>query len=279
MDVKFYFFSVEYVVDDNLFNYRDLKDFFENPLSLKTHLCQINEHKAFLEKREDNVFVFQKFRKDFNPIIKDEISGKTRHVELKDNEYFIEQNFLYWDFNNNVIIFQKSTYGFSTTAFENYIKDILKDKFKDDFFSLKPILSKNGYEKLLDSNIVKSFELSVTKPSVQMLKNLGLNSADIMKIDNEDLGKVEIKISSVKNRGLFNGKTFKDLIGNKNSYGKMRVKASDSYQRSGSIIDLLEDAFVVSKPIREKQRRVDDDDMIIAIKDVHEKNIKKALGG
>lgn len=279
-DVKFYFYKAEYELDKSLFDEDSLKNYLENGLEIKKHLYRVGDHKGFLDKKSDNVFVFQKFRKDFNPTIKDEITGKTRSVELSESEYFIEENFLFWDFDNNIIVFQKNYNGFTAAAFESYIKQLLNNKFKDDLFLLKPILSKDGYEKLLNSNIVKSFEFTVSKPSVKLMRELGLNANDVMKIDNENLGKIELKITSVKNRGLFSGEAFKSFIGNKDNFSKIKIKASDSYLNAGNTIDLLEEVYTVSRNIRQNnkfQRNIDPEDIKMSIEDIYEKHIQEVL--
>ena len=109
MDIKFYFYKVVGDIDKNLFDY-SLEKYFSNGLSLQDGLIAINENKGFLDSvnGEKNIFIFQKFRKDFNPIIKDEVTGKTREIKLNETEYIIEQNYLFWDFENNIIIYQKN---------------------------------------------------------------------------------------------------------------------------------------------------------------------------
>ena len=222
MDIKFYFYKVVGDIDKNLFGY-SLEEYFSNALSLQDGLIAINENKGFLDNvgGEKNIFIFQKFRKDFNPIIKDEVTGKTREIKLNETEYIIEQNYLFWDFENNIIIYQKTAGGFNTTAFETYIKELLKEKFKDDFFTLKPIISHNGYEKIINSNIIKAYDIALASPSIKVLQELGFDDKGILKIDDDDLGKVEIKITAKKGRGLFSVDTFKSLLGNKENYSKM----------------------------------------------------------
>lgn len=170
MDIKFYFYKVVGDIDKNLFDY-SLKNYFSSGISLQDGLIAINENKGFLDSvnGEKNIFIFQKFRKDFNPIIKDEVTGKTREIKLNETEYIIEQNYLFWDFENNIIIYQKTAGGFNTTAFETYIKELLKGKFKDDFFTLKPIISHNGYEKIINSNIIKAYDIALASPSIKVL--------------------------------------------------------------------------------------------------------------
>lgn len=278
MDIKFYFYKVLGEIDKNLFNY-SLEEYFSNSISLQDGLIQINENKGFLDstKVNKNILIFQKFRKDFNPIIKDEVTGKTREIELNETEYIIEQNYLFWDFKNGVIIYQKTTGGFSTSAFETYIKELLKGKFKDDFFTLKPVISRNGYEKILNSDIIKAYDIALANPSIKILQELGLDDKGILKIDDDDLGRIEIKITAKKGRGLFGADVFKKLLGNKENYSRMRAKTSNSYLKSGVLIDLLDEFYTVSANIREIKRRVAMEDMVITLQDIHEKHIKEIL--
>ncbi|WP_109146940.1 DUF6731 family protein [Campylobacter concisus] len=278
MDIKFYFYKVVGDIDKNLFGY-SLEKYFSNGLSLQDGLIAINENKGFLDSvnGEKNIFIFQKFRKDFNPIIKDEVTGKTREIKLNETEYIIEQNYLFWDFENNIIIYQKTAGGFNTTAFETYIKELLKEKFKDDFFTLKPIISHNGYEKIINSNIIKAYDIALASPSIKVLQELGLDDKGILKIDDDNLGKVEIKITAKKGRGLFGVDTFKSLLGNKENYSKMRIKTSNSYLKSGVLIDLLDEFYTVSRSVRENKKRVAPEDMLVVIKDVYEKHIQEIM--
>ena len=274
MDIKFYFYKAVGEIDKNFFDY-SFKEYFSDGLSLKDSLISIGENKGFLDRVKENIFVFQKFRKDFNPIIKDEITGKTREIELNETEYIIEQNYLFWDFKNDIIIYQKTTGGFTTTAFETYIKELLKGKFKDDFFALKPIISRSGYEKLVNSDIIKSYDIALANPSVKILQELGFDDKGILKIDNDDLGRIEIKITAKRGRGLLGADIFKKLLGNKEKYSRMRVKTSTSYLKSGVLIDLLDEFYTVSVNIREVKRRVLQDDMVIVLQDIYEKHIKE----
>ncbi|WP_430748924.1 DUF6731 family protein [Campylobacter mucosalis] len=190
--------------------------------------------------------MFQKFRKDFNSIIKDEVTGKTREIELNETEYIIEQNYLFWDFKNSIIVYQKTTGGFSATSFETYVKELLRGKFKNDFFALKPIISCNGYEKIINSDIIKSYDIALSNPSVKILQEIGFDDKGILKIDNDDLGRIEIRVTAKKGRGLLGAEIFKKLLGSKEKYSKMRVKPSKSYLKSGVLIDLLDEFYMVS---------------------------------
>lgn len=278
MDIKFYFYKVVGDIDKNLFDY-SLEKYFSNGLSLQDGLIAINENKGFLDSvnGEKNIFIFQKFRKDFNPIIKDEVTGKTREIELNETEYIIEQNYLFWDFKNGVIIYQKTTGGFSTSTFETYVKELLKGKFKDDFFTLKPVISRNGYEKILNSDIIKAYDIALANPSIKVLQELGLDDKGILKIDDDDLGRIEIKITAKKGRGLFGADVFKKLLGNKENYSRMRIKTSNSYLKSGVLIDLLDEFYTVSMSVRENKKRVAPEDMLVVIKDVYEKHIQEIM--
>lgn len=68
---------------------------------------------------------------------------------------------------------------------------------------------------------------------------------------------------------------FKKLLGNKENYSRMRIKTSNSYLKSGVLIDLLDEFYTVSVNIREVKRRVLQDDMVIVLQDIYEKHIKE----
>lgn len=55
----------------------------------------------------------------------------------------------------------------------------------------------------------------------------------------------------------------------------MRIKTSNSYLKSGVLIDLLDEFYTVSVNIREVKRRVLQDDMVIVLQDIYEKHIKE----
>gem|GEM_PF-6849244 len=61
-EVKFNVYKLEYEFDKSLFKPCNLKECLDN-LDLKKHLYKINEHKGFLDKKAENIFSFQKFRK------------------------------------------------------------------------------------------------------------------------------------------------------------------------------------------------------------------------
>ncbi len=275
-EVKFNVYKLEYEFDKSLFKPCNLKECLDN-LDLKKHLYKINEHKGFLDKKAENIFSFQKFRKDFNPIIKNEITGKTRQIDLNENESLLEENYLYWDFKNNMVFFQYNYHGFTPLNFENYIKLFFSNTFKDDFFTLKAVMSKTGYEALVNSNLVKSFELRVAEPSINMLNDLGLSSDAIIKIDDGNIGKIDIKITAGRNKSLLNILSFKKIFPNKNKFDKMKVKVSDSYLKGGNMIDLLEEKYTIVKTVREYKKQINPNDMIITVENVYEEHIKEVL--
>jgi len=280
-DVKFYFFKLEYKLAKGLLNF-SLKEYFKNPLNLKDHLVSINNHKGFLERKKDNIFSFQKFRKDFNPTIKDEQTGQTRSVNLKETESFIEEVFLYWDFDHDIVIFQRNYAGFGNVAFEKYILKLLNDKFENDFFTLKPIMSKDGIEKLIKHNVIKSIDVSVPSPSIEVLNNLGFDANKIKKIDQDSIDRIEIKITSKRKTGIFNLDDLKKLLDfskNKDKYKRLKLKASGSYASTGEIVDLLDDFYVVNEKINtnSKAKTIDISDIIIKLGDIYEKHLKEVL--
>ncbi len=276
-DVKFYFYTIEFELADNLTNF-DLKDYLSKPLDIKQHLFDINEHRAFLEKKTDNIFSFQKFRKDFNPTIKDELTGQTREVDLKETESFIEEAYLYIDFSANILILQRNHSGYAAAAFEKYILQLLKDKFKNDFFALKPIMSKDGVEKLLHHNIAKSIDIKIAAVNVAVLDELGLDVKEIRDLDYDALNSIEIKITSKRKTGIFSLQKLINTLKikqNKEKFERLKIKASSSYEGTGELVDLLDDFYVVVEKIKlkTKSRVIDDTDIIIKIGQIYDNNI------
>lgn len=103
--------------------------------------------------------------------------------------------------------------------FEKYILKLLNNKFKNDYFSLKPIMSKDGVEKLMNHNIAKNIEL---------LKDLGFSAKDIRDLDYDSIDSIEIKINSKRKTGIFNLSNLAQLIdlkANKDKYKKLKIKA------------------------------------------------------
>ncbi len=49
-DVKFYFFKIEYKFLKGLMDF-SLEEYFSQPLNLRDHLINVNNHKGFLEKK------------------------------------------------------------------------------------------------------------------------------------------------------------------------------------------------------------------------------------
>ena len=138
-------------------------------------------------------------------------------------------------------------------------------------------MTKTGYEALVNSNLVKSFELRVAEPSISMLNDLGLDSEAIIKIDDGNIGKIDIKITAGKNKSLFNILSFKKLFPNKNKFDKIKLKVSDSYLKGGNIIDLLEEKYTIVKTVREYKKQINPNDMIITVENVYEEHIKEVL--
>lgn len=280
-DVKFYFFQLEYKLAKGLID-STMEEYFKNPLNLKDHLVSINDHKAFLERKSNNIFSFQKFRKDFNPTIKDEQTGETRSVDLKETESFIEEVFMYWDFDNNIIIFQRNYAGFNNNAFEKYILKLLNNKFENDYFTLKPIMSKDGVEKLIKHNVIKSIDVSVPAPSIEILHDLGFNTNQIKNIDENSIDRIEIKITSKRKTGIFSLDHLKDILdfsNNKDKYKRLKLKASSSYASTGEIIDLLDDFYVVTEKIstQSKAKTIDVSDIINKLNGVYREHLKEVL--
>lgn len=276
-EIKFYFYKLEYKLEKNLMNF-SLSDYFKTPLDIKQHLFDINENKGFLKKITDTIFCFQKFRKDFNPKIKNEITGIERDIELKANESLIEETYMYLDLHNNIIILQNNRASFNAGAFAKYIVLLLSQKFKDDFFVCKPIISKDGIEKLIHHNVIKTLDLSIATPNIKVLKSLGFNYQQVAELDETDLDRIEIKFYSKRKRGLFNIETFKKIfdLSDKNNFNKMKVKASSSYEGTGEIIDMLDDLYIVTEKIKVTDKKnLDTQDIIIKLNQIYDYHINK----
>lgn len=276
-EIKFYFYKLEYKLEKNLMNF-SLSDYFKTPLDIKQHLFDVNENKGFLKKITDTIFCFQKFRKDFNPKIKNEITGIERDIELNANESLIEETYMYLDFYNNIMILQNNRASFNAGAFARYIVLLLTQKFKDDFFVCKPIISKDGIEKLIHHNVIKTLDLSVATPNIKLLKGLGFNYQQVAELDESDLDRIEIKFYSKRKRGLFNIETFKKIfdLGDKNNFNKMKVKASSSYEGTGEIIDMLDDFYIVTEKIKVTDKKnLDTQDIIIKLNQIYDYHINK----
>lgn len=110
-----------------------------------------------------------------------------------------------------------------------------------------------------------------------MLNDLGLDSEAIIKIDDGNIGKIDIKITAGRNKSLLNILSFKKLFPNKNKFDKMKVKVSDSYLKGGNIIDLLEEKYTIVKTVREYKKQINPNDMIITVENVYEEHIKEVL--
>lgn len=280
-EIKFYCYSLDYKFSPSLID-ASMNNYFKDNLNLKDHLIAIDDNKAFLEKKTANIFSFQKFRKDSNPVIRDEKTGETRVINLKETESFIEESFLYWDFKNNVIIYQRNHHGFTTRAFEKYILALLNNKLENDFFSLKPIFSKDGIEKLLKHNVVKSIDISVKEPGLGVLKDLGFDEKKIRDIDQNSIDRIEIKITAKRKTGLVSMDKFREIIpfsGNKDKYNRLKLSASNSYNTTGELVDLLDDWYVITEKIKENEKAkvVSISDIINSLNRIYDENIEEVL--
>lgn len=283
-NIKFYFYKVEKVFDVGLIREYSFESFFENKFSLEYQLLDFGDNKAFLEKLSDNVFSFQRIRKDFTALIIDEKTGEKKFLELRETEALLEEVFLYWDFKNNIIIFQSSKDGFKIDSFERYIKEIFRDKFnKQSDFRINHIMSSKGIERIIDSDVIKSFNIAVAKPNPVLLKNLGLSLDEIADFDLKNIETLELKISSKKKTSLFSAKTLKKMIKfetNKDKYKKLKIEASGSYFGGGQVVDLIDDFYsVIRKDVRvdEKTNNIPERDIILLLEDIYEKSIQEVL--
>lgn len=280
-NIKFYFYRVHQDFSEGLFGY-SFKDFFVNEFSLEKQLMEVENNKAFLQKMTNNIFSFQKFRKDFLPAIKDEVTGAVSHLELKDTEAILEQNYLYWDFNNDLIIYQSSQEGFSPSVFEKYIKWVLKNQI--DSFSLKHIARKEGIEQIINSDIISSIEFTIATPNPSLLKDLGLSLEEIKDFDLDGVNTLELKITSKYKKSFLSPISLKNILNfnkNKNSFKKLKIKKrSSEFDTSKTTIDLIDKFYYVSKEnvrTNEKTRNIDSSDIITILEDIYNSNIKEVL--
>lgn len=265
-EVKFSFYEIEYKLKENLMEFK-LKDYFENPLDIKHHLFEINNYKGFLHKYSDILYVFRKYKKDFLPKIGDE-DGNIRDINLKDNEYIIEENSLIIDLENNVIVYHQNHAGFSISALEQYLRTLLKDKI--EYIYLKPIIVKDTLEKLKNSPIIKQVDIKIGRVNAKTLTALGFNEEEIKNfIEIESANGIEIIIKSKKNHAISTLDKIKNLL-SKDFFDKFKVKASSSYEGSGEDIDILDNILAINKKIKIKNKRADLQDLIVKIKEIYD---------
>jgi len=263
-EVKFNFYNILYKEDDlkNLFGF-SMKDYL-NSLNIKNHLIQIRNNKAFLEKHTQNIFIFRKFKKDFIPKIGDE-KGNIKEIVLKDNEYIIEENVVYFDFNKNIILFHKNSSAFTISALQEYLKNVLKINI-----ILQPIYTDIHIDILKKTPIIKNLELKISSLDERALKMLGFDINEIRKyIELQGVESIEIKIKAKREHNLSFFDNIKKRLSNLKIFDKFRVKASDSFEDTGKEIDLLSDILSVSKKIKTKNGKIQTLDLLNLIEEIY----------
>jgi len=264
-EVKFVFYEIDAKLKDNLMDF-ELKNYFEKPLDFKNSLLQIGNYKAYLNKFDDNIYIFQKFKKDFLPKIGDD-NGHYRTIDLKDNEYIIEENGVLIDFDNNLVIFHKNQAGFSSSALEEYFRMLLKDKL--EYFILKPILMGDTLNKLKYSPIIKQINYKVGRVNARTLSQLGFNEEEIKKfIDLDATNGIEIIIKSKRNMAISTLDKMREFL-NFDIFDKLRVKAASSYEASGEEIDILDNILSISRKIKTENKRADIYDIISKLRELY----------
>lgn len=278
-NIKFYFYKVEKKFSVGLYG-DAFKDFFAEGFSLDHQLMDMGDNKAFLYKINDNIFSFQKLRKDYLPEIKNETTGEVSCLKLRGDEALLEQSYLYWDFAHDIIIYQNNQEGFSPSIFEKYIKWVFKDKL--DGFILQHIARKEGIEQILDTDTIAAFEFTIASPNPRLLKELGLSLDQIKDFDLNDINTLELKITSKQKRG-FVSSTIKRMLNfnfNKNNFKKLKLKTLSSVFDKGQTIDLIDKFYSVCKDgirVNEKTKSLEINDIITILNEIYDKNIKDVL--
>ena len=263
-EVKFTFYKIIYQEDDlkNLFGY-SLKDYL-NSLNIKTHLIPLQNNKAFLQKHTSNTFIFRKFKKDFLPKIGDE-NGHIKEIKLKENEYIIEENVIYFDFEKNIILFHKNSAGFTISALQNYLRQVLNINI-----ILEPIYTDTNIELLKKTPIIKHIELKVSSLDEKALKMLGFDINEIRRyIELQGVESIEIKIKAKREHKISFFSKIKNRLQNLKIFDKLKVKASESFEDNGETIDLLDDILSVSKKIETKKGKIQTLDLLNMIEEIY----------
>jgi len=263
-EVKFNFYKIIYKEDDlkNLFEF-SMEDYL-NDLNIKNHLMQYKSNKAFLEKYTQNIFMFRKFKKDFIPKIGDE-KGNIKEIKLKENEYIIEENVVYFDFDKNIILFHKNSSAFTISALQEYLKKIL-----DIDIILQPIYTNMQIDILKKTPIIKNLELKISSLDEKALQMLGFNINEIREyIELQGVESIEIKIKAKRNHKISFFDSIKKRLPNLKIFDRFRVKASDNFEETGKDIDLLSDILLVSKKIKTKNGKIQTFDLLNLIEEIY----------
>ena len=264
-EVKFNFYKIIFNENDlkNLFGF-SMKDYL-NSLNIKNHLIQIQDNKAFLQKHTQNSFIFRKFKKDFLPKIGDE-KGNVREIALKENEYIIEENVVYFDFDKNIILFHRNSSAFKISALQKYLRNVLKMNI-----ILEPIYTDIDINILKETPIIKNLELKISSLDEKALKMLGFDINEIRKyIELQGIESIEIKIKAKRKHKLSLFENIKKRLSDLKIFDKFKVKASENSEESGKEIDLLSDILSVSKKIKTKNGKIQTLDLLNLIEEIYE---------
>ena len=264
-EVKFSFYKILYKENDlrNLFGY-SLKDYLDS-LKLEKHLMLIKDNKAFLQKHTQNTFIFRKFKKDFLPKIGDE-KGNIREIPLKENEYVIEENVIYFDFNRNIILFHKNGAGFTISALQTYLKKLFQINIL-----LEPVYTNISLEILQKTPVIKNLELKMSSLDEEGLKMLGFDIHQIREyVELEGIESIEIKIKAKRKHKISIYENLKNRLQNIKIFDKFRVNASEVSDESGRNIDLLDDILSVSKQIKTYKNKIQTIDLLDLIESIYE---------
>lgn len=280
-NINFEFYKAEFAIKPALVDVI-LSEYLQSELNVKNHIFSIHGHKAFLKKLNDNVFVLLKLRDDFNPKLLNATTGDESEIGLDENTYVIEETYFYYDFVENILLYQKNGHGFSPAALEEYIKELLKDKLEKNRFILKPVLTKEGYEKLSRHEIIKNITLNVAQPSLSLLKEFGVSIDEVISMDLDALSEVEIVFKSKRKHGIFSKDTFLNLIGkfqDNPGVNKLQVNASESYESKQDTFDLLDDRYIIPHSIKTiKVRTIDRFDMIATLQKLADEHLATVKG-
>jgi hypothetical protein len=258
-EIKFTFYEME--IEETLFKC-DIENFLCSK-NIKENFCQIGEYLGLLEKYNQNIFIFKKFRKDILPLIGD-TKGEIREIELKQDEFIVEENIIYIDFQKNIVLFHKNSAGFTTNAFQQYMKQLLKQNF-----FLKPIYTDEHLEALENTPIIKKINFKLSNLDEIGLKMIGFDATKVKDyIELEGTESIEITITSKRKHKIGIFSTLQQYF-NFNIFDKLKIKASETYEENGANFDLLDNILTITKKIKTDNKRVKIIDIISEIENIY----------
>lgn len=119
-----------------------------------------------ISQGEDGVYEIQFLRlRETTPpgIATDE--GEFELIKLEDNEYIGEFTAALYDSSRCLLIMHRNLHAFTPSGLEEYIASTMKDVNRDIF--LKPIFSKVDIEKIINSKVYRSFNISVRPEDIE----------------------------------------------------------------------------------------------------------------